>query len=275
MPPTIGYYSIIQFCPDAARREVANVGVVLLCPEIGFLQTRMAEDIHRIREVFPRLKQDRRRLRSTLHSIAARLEVDREQFLTVEALRRFAETRANAMRLTPPLSTRVEDSEDELNRLFDRLVGAREKRKKRTRIEANLAAAFASAEVSHLVRGKVTLELPHLHRPIEAPFGFQNGRFNVIQPTRFIDQSATGILSLAGRFEIEGDLLFASPHPRLGPLQLVVVAQFGQDQADVRRFVRGRLEQSHARLVPLESLDDLIQEIRATARPVDATLFDS
>ena len=31
---TKGYYSAIQYCPDRSRMEAANVGVMLLCPQI-------------------------------------------------------------------------------------------------------------------------------------------------------------------------------------------------------------------------------------------------
>jgi hypothetical protein len=273
MRPTTGYYSIIQYCPDAARHEVANVGVVLLCPELRFLKARMAEDIQRIKEVFPRLKPDRKRLHSTVFGFTHRFHVDREYFQTVEDLRKFAETRANAMRLTLPLPTRVEDPEAELNRLFARLVGESEKQQKGAGIVAALTTAFEKEEVAHLVRRKVTLKLPRLNRPIEAPFGFQNARFNVIEPAKFARQSTTGILSLVGRFEIEGDLLFEAPHPKLGPLQLLVVAQFGKDEEDVVGFVQGRLGQGHARLVRIEHVNRLIEEIRSTAKPIDASLL--
>jgi hypothetical protein len=275
MNPTTGYYSIIQFCPDVARGEAANVGVVLLCPEIGFLKTRMAEGVGRLKEMFPRLKYDPKRLRITLQSIEQRLEIDRERFKTGDDLRQFAETRANAMRLTLPRSVRVDDPEAELNRLFTRLVDESEKGRRRRGIESALATAFKKGGVEHLVRRKVSLDLPIVNRTVKAPFGFQNGRFNVVQPTTFADQPATIILSQAGRCEIEGELLYENKHPKLGDLQLLVVARFGEDQQELASFVRDRLERSHARLVRLENVDELIREIRATAKPVDATLFDS
>jgi Protein of unknown function (DUF3037) len=108
MKTSTGYYSIIQYCPDPARREVANVSVVLLCPERKFLKTRMAEDLYRIKEVFPKLETDDKRLKSTVQNIARRLNADRDHFRTVEDLDKFAETRANALRLTPPAPVRVE-----------------------------------------------------------------------------------------------------------------------------------------------------------------------
>ena len=47
-----GYFSLIQYCPDTARREAANVGVMLLCPEAGFLDIKMATTNHRVRRFF-------------------------------------------------------------------------------------------------------------------------------------------------------------------------------------------------------------------------------
>ena len=38
MKPSKGYYSLIQYCPDLGRLEAANVGVLLFCPERGFLK---------------------------------------------------------------------------------------------------------------------------------------------------------------------------------------------------------------------------------------------
>ena len=44
MNPVKGHYSIVQYCPDLARRETVNIGVVLLVPDREFLQTRMVAD---------------------------------------------------------------------------------------------------------------------------------------------------------------------------------------------------------------------------------------
>jgi hypothetical protein len=35
MPTTRGFFSIVQFCPDLDRGECANVGVVLVVPNLG------------------------------------------------------------------------------------------------------------------------------------------------------------------------------------------------------------------------------------------------
>ena len=38
MKPSRGYYCIIQYCPDLGRLEAANIGVLLFCPDRGFLK---------------------------------------------------------------------------------------------------------------------------------------------------------------------------------------------------------------------------------------------
>ncbi len=35
-----GYYSLIQFCPNPSRAEAVNLGVLLFCPEAGFIGAR-------------------------------------------------------------------------------------------------------------------------------------------------------------------------------------------------------------------------------------------
>ncbi|HEY7423605.1 MAG TPA: DUF3037 domain-containing protein [Gemmataceae bacterium] len=272
MKATTGYYSIIQFCPDPARREVANVGVVLLCPELGFLKTRMAEGTHRIKEVFPKLRPDPKRLASELRLVERRLDIDREYFKTVDDLTRFAETRANAMRLTLPLPIRIEQPEAELSRLFARLVGERE-RQPRNRIRRALAETFKKWALTDRIQENVRVTLPLFDRSIKAPFGFQNGRFNLIQATKFAGHKMAGILPRAGQFALEGELLTRQPHPKLGPMQLVVVAQFGADQDDVFEAVRSIFQEKQTRLYTLDEADRLAEEIRQTAKPLDPSLF--
>jgi hypothetical protein len=272
MNATTGYYSIIQYCPDPARREVANVGVVLLCPELGFLKTRMAEGTHRIKEVFPKLRPDPKRLASELRFVERRLHIDREYFKTVDDLTRFAETRANTMRLTPPLPVRVEDPDAELNRLFERLVGNRE-RQKRNRIRRALAEIFKKKALTDRVQENVKVTLPLFDRPIKASFGFQNGHFNLIQATKFAGHKMAGILPRAGQFALEGELLTRQPHPKLGPMQLVVVAQFGTDQGDVLEAVRRIFQEKQTRLYTFDEADRLAEEIQQTAKPLDPSMF--
>jgi len=47
-----GYFSLVQYCPDVARQEAVNVGVVLLCPEQKFIGVKITPGNQRIRRFF-------------------------------------------------------------------------------------------------------------------------------------------------------------------------------------------------------------------------------
>ncbi len=265
MSTTTGYYSIIQYCPDASRLEAANVGVVLFCPERHYLGARTASGNGRIRRFFGPLDIDREQLNLVKMSIQNRLEVDRDQFRELADLQQFAATRANDMRLTPPRMVVVEgDLEQLLLQLFDRLVGGRAK-KDTKQIRDALDKAFRAKTLAPLVRRKVVVTLPVFGRQITVPYGFQNGRFNLIQPASFRELPPTSILERAGKYALEGDLLYGTPDPTLGKLQMVVVGQFAPDQTEVARTVGGLLEKNQTKLYRLDEIDKLVEEIRTTA----------
>ena len=46
--PVKGYFCLVQYCPDLARREVANVGVLLFSPEHDFLEARLVTGNQRV-----------------------------------------------------------------------------------------------------------------------------------------------------------------------------------------------------------------------------------
>ena len=73
MNPTKGHYSIVQYCPDLARRETVNIGVVLLVPERAFLQTRMVAD------------NDAKLLGEFKKSFSARIEAEHGRISTRES----------------------------------------------------------------------------------------------------------------------------------------------------------------------------------------------
>jgi hypothetical protein len=119
MSPTRGYYSLIQFCPDPARLEAANVGVVLFCPDLGFIKAKTARGNDRLRRFFRAESFDRRRVDAAKRAIVDRLNVEAERFKTPDDLRGFIDTRANDIVLTAPRPMRVsEEPEAELARLF-------------------------------------------------------------------------------------------------------------------------------------------------------------
>jgi hypothetical protein len=100
------------------------------------------------------------------------------------------------------------------------------------------------------------------------PYGFQNGRFNLIQVAQFRGLSASAIIRKAGRFAFEGDLLYRHPDPTLGDLKLIVVGQFARGQRDAAVAVGEVLEDARTDLYTTQEIDRLLDFIRATGKPV-------
>ena len=102
-----GYFSLIQFCPDASRLEAANVGVILLCPDLGFLEARTSNGNARVRRFFGRDAFHPAGLSMAKQAMVRRLSVEWEGIPTLAQFQHFVDTRANELRLTAPRPVKV------------------------------------------------------------------------------------------------------------------------------------------------------------------------
>lgn len=266
MNPITGYYSLIQYCPDAAREEAANVGVVLFCPEVEYLEARTALGNDRIRRFFQPAEPDWEQINLMKRSIERRLRVDRDQFRDLAALERFAATRANSMRLTKPKAIAVEEPAAVLDRLFKQMVGGRVRHGK-AKVRSILERSLATDDLAPFVRRDLTVMLPVFQREVKVPFGFQNGRFNLIQSTDFEKSQTTRILQQAGQYAVEGDLFHRHRDETLGEVKLIVVGRFPGDRKEDVAAVREVLNANHTDLYTTQELPKLVELIRSTGKP--------
>jgi hypothetical protein len=81
-----GYYSLIQFCPDPSRAETVNLGVLLFCPEAGFIRAHTSASNRRAAKLIGPHKIDSASLNSAKRAMERRLEVDRESFQTLDVI---------------------------------------------------------------------------------------------------------------------------------------------------------------------------------------------
>src|SRR5687767_13456111 len=123
MKPHKGWFSIVQFCPDPNRLESANIGVLLFCPEVDFLDVRIASDNRRIIKFFGSKDFDFALVNSFKKGLEERLRKERQNIVNHEQLVDFIDQRANQIRISPPRSIRVTEPEKQLNDLFSELVG--------------------------------------------------------------------------------------------------------------------------------------------------------
>lgn len=117
-----GYYSLIQYCPDFARAEAVNVGVLVFRSEPEATAVRVVDEV----------KFVGKRLGMKLHEAtvlevvrAAHYRLTHESFRSVDDLERFVRSRGNDIQLTGPRPMRVDEPEHDVEQLFRELVADR------------------------------------------------------------------------------------------------------------------------------------------------------
>lgn len=266
MKPTKGYYCLIQYCPDLSRLEAANIGVLLFCPDRLFLQARTARDNRRIQHFFGSEGHDWSQINSFKIGFEERLEVEHRNIQTVEDLQRFIQLRANQIQITEPRPMRVRVPEEDLDQLFQELVGGQHRKQPSTSFRRYIGDGFANAGLERKIARSVSVHVPISDRDIEIPFGYQNGRFNLIQPVSFQSREPGNDIGKACRFAVEGQSLHETPNPRYGNLQLIVVGRFLSRTSDTRTDVRRILCEHQVQLYTEENFYELVDEIRRTGK---------
>ncbi|MBI4527523.1 MAG: DUF3037 domain-containing protein [Deltaproteobacteria bacterium] len=271
-----GYYCLIQYCPDLSRLEAANIGVLLFCPERRFIRAKTAQGNDRIRKFFGSEDNDWTQINAIKNSIEGRLEVAGQQFKTLEDLTSFIATRANEIQITPPRPMKVLEPEQDLQELFEELVGGRYRQPLKhvaPSVEKALSKVFKEKSVEEFIVKDVTVTVPAFRTSLIVPFGFQNGRFNLIEPVRFQQTTESRIIDVACRHAVEGRSLYDKPDKRLGELRLVVVGLFTDEAIEYRELVDSILTENRVTLHTLDDVQRLIEEIRSTARKPPSQLF--
>ncbi len=268
MIPTKGYYSLVQYCPDLARGEATNIGIVLLVPERGYLRSRLVRDNSRVRHMFGTSGDALRQLNDFKRSFVSRIEAESVRITDPEALQQFIDTRGNFIQLTPPRFVKVRECEEQLNRLFDELVGAEKKKKSRESLETQVGKRFAAADLERYLRHDIRVTVPHANRDIRIPFGFQNGHFNLLQVASFESSDDDAKFRRACVQSMQGKFLQEIEDNELGKLSFNVIGRFAGDQDQAIPMVRETLAENNVRLFLEKDLSDLVDEIRRTGKAI-------
>lgn len=262
-----GYYSVIQYCPDRSRMEVANIGVLLLCPETRFVKVRMDTGNDRVAKFFGRKSFDKARLNAAKQSIEHRVEMDPASFSTPEDLVRFMDSRGNDLLLTTPRSTTVQDPEAELGWLFQELVGGRERRATEPVGIPSLDEVFQRSTLQGRVILNPTVIVPIVGRSLTVPYAYQNGVLNLVKPQQFSANERTAS-ETAERLAIEGDLLYRYPDGEQSrKLIVVTVYQSSEGVTDLRERVDAILGEYPVRVVHEDQIEAFADEVERTAHP--------
>jgi hypothetical protein len=181
-----GYYSIVQFCPDAAKAEVANVGIIIFCPEVKFLDIRLANGNDKIRTFFGSQCFDPNLIEGAKESLQERLIEGKENFQTLTDLNNFINTRANDLRITAPRFLKTENPQQELDNLFKELVGGRSRKlKQKNALLSKIDQLFSRPSLRERIETRKKISLPFIGKTIEFPYAYRNGVQNLIQHPLF------------------------------------------------------------------------------------------
>jgi hypothetical protein len=256
-----GYYSLIQYCPDLGRLEVANIGVLLFCPDRQFLHALTTKGNTRIVHFFGSKGHDWKRINSFKKGLEQRLERERSSMKTLADLQKFVDQRANLLQITPPRFMKVIDPQADLNNLYHELIGETTTKMKAKTLSKFLAEHLAGPSLARKLRTDIEVEVPAFGRFVEFPFGYQNGRFNLIKPVGFEASEPERSLATACKYAVEGQSLYKHRHPKLGDLQLVVVGQFRANDQESPTLVRNIFEENGVKLYSTSNVDSLVGDI--------------
>ncbi len=261
-----GYYCLIQFCPDPSRAEVANVGVLLFCPELDFISAHVSSDNDRARRFFGPENIDLKRLKVAKQGIRDRLETERSRFRSLEDLEKFIRTRANELVITEPRSMRVRDPQKQLEELFEELVGGRIRESRESATEfPELHRIFGKPSIASRIRRDQQVVVPIVNRVLEIPYVYQNGVMNLVKPQR-LHTGSVGV-DKAMTLALEGELLQREPDEE-GNGRKLIVCLFSEDSVKARETeqqAKDILEFKQVRALTPSALSDFALEVEAQA----------
>ncbi|HBO45947.1 MAG TPA: hypothetical protein DD670_18900 [Planctomycetaceae bacterium] len=266
MEPKRGYYSLIQFCPDASRLEAVNVGVILLCPDADYIGARTSAGNQRAAKLVGRDQIDKHALNSAKRAIERRLEIDRNSFKSRDDLEAFANTRGNDLKLTSPRPVKVFDPPRDLDRLFSQLVGGWSRTPTAERRVPELDDVFQKLHREDRAQLNLNVTVPVLGRSLRIPYAYTNGVLNLVRPQRFSDKEDNA-MAAAERLALEGDLLQRHYQNGEGKKKLIVVSLFPKSEVGeaIANRVGHLLDEYKVASVPEKEIGQFVARVEREA----------
>lgn len=261
-----GFYSLIQYCPDRSRLEAANLGVVLLCPSLGFLGCRLAGGNERIRRFFGEQAGSIPQIRAMKRMLENRLKDD-PNLVVPENFEKFRRLLANELQITEARPIRVENPQVELAQLFNELVEGADHHERALKPAAfeRLDELMLSEQFASLIQRDVTVQVPIWEKEIKIPYTYQNGRLNLIQTQQFHQKTEVQMIKDACNTAVQGHLLYRNPLPGRGNCQLVVVGSFDSTIDTARDRIVRMLKEHDVDFYSGDQVEDLARRILETA----------
>ncbi|WP_397581181.1 DUF3037 domain-containing protein [Sphingorhabdus sp.] len=258
-----GRYALVQFCPVPERMEFLNIGVVLIVPQLNYVGIKIAQSNARIDRIFGH--QPRPYIESLKSSFVSRLESELSGSFDEERIDAFSRKRANDIRVSPIMPIMVEDCEADLKKLFAELVGKDETSRREPRIRRKLKEAFALYGVEHYLDKPDEIALPEYGLKISAPYGYQNGCYNLVDGLRISENISDGLREV-GKKAIEGNLLWKHfEGAGANCKRLIIVGDFSQQSNEFYHAVQDQMHDANVKLHRLDDLQPLLKDINYNA----------
>jgi len=222
---TNAFYALIQVCPDFARAEAMNVGVVIFDPRAQSCHVRTATDLKPIQAFLRAADLDAAEVRDDVERMQRRIELER--WSSVDDFDRFARSRGNLVQVTQPRSVGIESAELQLEQLFSELVSRRPARMASgagsLRSEA-LDLVFAELHELHPERAwkDARFRVESLALTIDVDYAYRNGALNLVELKR-LPKRADSAERLALECNSRGELVSKHIEPRRSRLTIVAV----------------------------------------------------
>ncbi len=168
--------------------------------------------------------------------------------------------------MTNPRPLKFENPEQELDPLLHRLVTSQAEASQRfVRPDRERGRLFQQADVVSRLRKEVMVRPPTLPKPFKAPFAYQNGRLNLIEPVQFEGHTPASIFNRASVLAVEGQFLGEYTDPEYGKVGLVVVAKFAPEQKREEESAAAVFQKHKIPMHTFATLEPLLAEIRQDA----------
>lgn len=264
-----GFFSLVRYVPDEWRGEGVNLGVILLCPELHDVRWQLTSNHQRARRFFHSEHDlDLQRLKLMKADLVERLEAERGALLRRDQLDGFAKLFRNQLQLTDLRSCVVADPQEDLARLYGRLVEPAAEAitaERPVMSTQQLRIAFGERlrqrQIYDRLEHDVVLPARYKPHPYEFGHAYRNGKLQVVHEVSFglidPDQNCERAIVLAT--EIED--VRSNPAVTSGPTAFTLVGAFASDQRDVEAAIRRLLQDKQVELWTQGELDQLVGKI--------------
>ena len=205
----IGFYSLIQYCPNETVGEVANIGVLLFVPESGYVDVRVTPTNQRVAHIFGGGIHKYNTLQRYKEGLSEWVKVEHRKFAELESAKKFLASNANRIAFTPIRGiVCANGGQKMLDTLFmdffpEEMTQQAERTQRiptfaKKRFFKTLREKFGK-DIGSRLAILPEFEIASLEHRIQPVFAFQNDHFNIVfsQPfdaRRYSEQIGYGLL---------------------------------------------------------------------------------